>query len=129
MPHPEFIARVLGRMLDAGRAGCMNAGGMALHYNELPLALWTSHRDVLGIGDDAQSLQALQSAARWNAKNPHFEFVRDSERKQREASPELRAVVDRWASPAYHAMEAVRLAQRARDGLAERPSLHGAQDG
>ena len=116
MPAEEFVARVLGKMLEAGREGCVNSGGLALHYNELPQALWTSCRNVLGIGGDARSLEALQAAARRDAENPHFEFATDSQRKQREASPALRQLVERWAGPAYRALEAVRAARLAQAG-------------
>jgi hypothetical protein len=105
MSPQEFIARVLGKMLEAGHAGCVNAGGVALHYNELPLAMWTSVRELLAIGDDERSRQALQAAAKWNAKSPPMEFVKDSERKQREAKADLRALIDRWAAPAYRLLE------------------------
>ena len=104
----EFIARVLGRMLEAGHVGCMHAGGRALHYRHLPQAMWTEFGDVFGIRNDATSLEKLQKAARWNAKHPQFEFVEDSERKQREATPVLRNFVERWATPAYRALEGAR---------------------
>jgi len=101
----EFIARALGQMQAAGYAGCLHAGGRALHYRRLPQALWTEFGNVFGIRDDAASLGKLKEAARWNAKRPQFEFVEDSERKQREASPALRDWVERWAMPAYRALE------------------------
>ena len=110
MPAEDFIARVLGKMLEAGREGCSSAGGLALHYDELPRALWTTFRDVLGIRDDDATREVLQRAARWDAKNPRLEFAADMERKQREADPALRSLVDRWAGDAYRAIEAHRLA-------------------
>lgn len=113
MPAEEFIARVLGKMLEAGREGCVNAGGLALHYDELPDAIGTSFRDALGIADDARSSEALRGAARWNAKTPQMKFEGDAERKRREAGPELRRLVDQWARPAYRAIEAMRVASRA----------------
>jgi gluconate kinase len=108
MSGEEFIARVLGKMLEAGHAGCVNAGGRALHYDELPQALWTHLREVLGIGDDAATHETLQQAARWDAKTPQLAFAADSERKHREASAQLRAHIERWAGPAYRAMELAR---------------------
>jgi hypothetical protein len=108
LPPEEFISRLLGKMLEAGHAGCAAEGGLPLHYNELPQAVWTSHREVLGIGADSQSLQAMQAAARWDAKNPQMEFVADSQRKQGAARPELRRLVERWAAPSYLAIEADR---------------------
>jgi len=112
MPAETFIARVLGKMLEAGHAGCEHAGGHALHYAELPEALWTSCRTLLGIPGDAATRAKLQAAARWNAKNPQLEFAADVERKQREARPELRRLVDEWAAPAYRAIEALRMESR-----------------
>jgi hypothetical protein len=101
----EFIARVLGKMLEAGHAGCLHAGGRALHYRHLPQAVWTGFGDVFGIRNDAGSVEKLQKAARWNAKHPQFEFVEDTQRKLREATPALRDFVERWATPAYRALE------------------------
>jgi hypothetical protein len=112
MPPETFIARVLGMMLAAGHQGCANAGGHALHYEELPQAIWDSLAPLLGIADDGATRAKLQSAARWNAKNPQLEFAADVERKQREARPELRRVVDEWATPAYRAIEAMRTGGR-----------------
>ena len=108
MTPEEFIVRVLGRMLEAGAAGCATGGGIPVHYSELPGAGWGRLRDVLGIDASDRTLQALQSAARWDAKNPHFQFVNDSARKQREATPEMRELAQRWAAPAYLALEALR---------------------
>lgn len=112
MPAELFIARVLGKMLEAGREGCETAGGHALHYAELPHAVWTSCREMLGVPGDAATREKLQAAARWNAKNPQLEFEADVQRKQREAKPELREVVEQWAAPAYRALEATRMANR-----------------
>ena len=79
-----------------------------MHYSELPQAAWTRLRDLLGVDGSDRTLQALQSAARWDAKNPHFEFVNDSARKQREATAVMRDLAQRWATPAYLALEAIR---------------------
>jgi gluconate kinase len=108
MRPEEFIARVLGKMLEAGYAGCLHAGGRALHYPQLPQALWTGLGEVFGIRDDAASLEKLQNAARRDAKHPQFEYVKDSEPRQREATPALRDFVERWATPAYRALEDAR---------------------
>ena len=112
MPSEEFIARVLGRMMDAGAAGCEEAAGLALHYEELPQAAWTLMRDVLGVAEGDAAREALQRAAQWDAKSPQIRFAGDTERKRREASPELRAQVERWAASAYAALERIRAAQR-----------------
>jgi hypothetical protein len=120
MPAEEFIARVLGRMLEAAAAGSASHGGRLVHYGELPEAMWAGLRDVLGIGADSAAREALQRAARWNAKSPQLEFSTDSERKQRAATDAVRAANERWAAPAYRALEGMRLAARAARGDADR---------
>ena len=109
MAPEEFVVRGLGRMLEAGAAGCATGGGIPVHYLQLPQAAWTCLRDVLGVDGSDATLQALQSAARWDAKNPHFEFVDDSARKQREAAAQIRELAQRWAMPAYLELEALRM--------------------
>ena len=120
MPTEEFIARVLGHMLEAAAASCASEAGLLVHYNELPVAMWTRLREVLGVGGDEAAQEALQSAARWNAKSPQLAFDADSQRKQSEASEELRAANERWAAPAYRALERLRLEARTAGGDADR---------
>ena len=120
MPTEEFIARVLGRMLEAAAASATREGGRLVHYAELPGAMWTDLRELLGVGADAAAREALQRAARWNAKSPQLEFAADTQRKQREASEQLRAANERWAAPAYRALERMRHAQRAASGAGDR---------
>jgi len=111
MPAEEFIARVLGRMLEAAGDGCARAGGVPMHYSELPQALWTWAAPLFGV--EQRSRQAMQGATRWNAKRPQLEFEADGEAKRREATPALRAAVERWAAPAYARLEAMRDSARA----------------
>jgi hypothetical protein len=107
MPRAEFIARILGRIFESGHEGCLTFGGRPVHYRELPDALWTSLAGDFGVATDVVTIEALHDAARLDAKNPHFEFVSDTEQKHRASSEELRRAVDRWAAPAYAALEAL----------------------
>ncbi len=117
MPAEEFIVRVLGRMLEAAASGCASEDGHLVHYGELPESMWTGLREVLGVAADGAARETLQHAARWHAKTPQLEFSVDSQSKQREASAALRAANERWAAPAYRALEAMRLAARAAPAL------------
>ncbi len=108
MRPEEFIARILGGMLEAGASACVEHGGAPVHYSELPQAMWGPLRRAMGVADDEHTTRSLQEAAHRDAKNPLFRFAADSERKQREATPELRAQIDRWAAPAYRALERLR---------------------
>jgi hypothetical protein len=108
MPREEFIARVLGRIFEAGLEGCRSAGGRPVHYSELPDALWTTLAGDFRVATDSATVAMLRDAARPDAKNPYFEFVRDSEQKQRASSEALRRAVDRWVAPAYASLESLR---------------------
>lgn len=113
MRPEEFIARVLGRMLEAAVAGCTSEGGLLLHYEELPDAAWTRFRGVLGIASDGTAREALRRAALRDAKSPQLDFAADSERKRGAVSDALRAANERWAAEAYRALERLRLVERA----------------
>jgi len=86
-------------------------------------AISGSGATIVLYGADAAARETLQRAARWNAKSPQLEFAADTQRKQREASEQLRAANERWAAPAYRALERLRHAQRAASGAGD----HAAQ--
>jgi hypothetical protein len=107
MPRSEFVAEVLGRIFEAGAAGCRAFGGRPVNYRELPDALWGPLAEDFGVVPDESTIALLRDAARLDAKNPHFEFVADSAQKRADASAELRAAVDRRIAPAYASLEAL----------------------
>lgn len=51
----------------------------------------------------------MRRAARYDAKSPQLEFSGDSETKQRQATAEIRAVVERHVGAAYRQLEALRI--------------------
>jgi hypothetical protein len=111
MPRVEFVARVIGHVLDAGLHACTEGGIRAVHYSELPEAVPTSLADVLGVKTDPATCERLRACATFDAKNPQFTFADDRARKQRAASDDVREAIERWAMPAYRALEAHRLGQ------------------
>lgn len=108
IPRIEFVARVLGRIFEAGLEACATGYARAVHYVELPAAVWSSVADLLGVAPDATTRASLRDAALPDAKNPHFTFVDDRARKRASAGDELCAAIERWATPAYRALEAHR---------------------
>lgn len=112
MPRVEFIARTIGHVLDAGLCACREGGVRAVHYSELPEAVSSSLADFLGVESDSATRERLRDCAMFDAKNPQFAFADDRERKQRAASGDLREAIERWAMPAYCALEAHRLGSR-----------------
>ncbi len=107
-PPEEYIARVLGRMFEAGRAVCSGAKVMPVHYCELPDLAWTTLRPALGLADHPADIETMSKAARRDAKNPQLEFAPGEARKPREVSDALRAQIEQWTTPAYRQLEALR---------------------
>jgi hypothetical protein len=95
MPRVEFVARVLGRIFEAGLEACADGHARAVHYVELPDALWSSLADLSGVDRNATTRVALREAAVPDAKNPHFTFAGDRSSKQASASAELREAIER----------------------------------
>ncbi len=105
MPRVEFVARVLGRIFEAGLEACANGHARAVHYVELPDAVGSSLAGVFGVDPNETARAALREAALPDAKNPHFTFADDRASKQATASAELREALERFAMPAYRALE------------------------
>lgn len=70
----------------------------AIGYRELPEAALTA---LSGVAFTVEEQALMRAAALQNAKAPEELFTPDTERKRREASPELLAAAARWALPAY----------------------------
>lgn len=108
MPREEYVARVIGRILEAGAEHCASAGGRPVHYDELPEAVVGALAATLGLDVDAATVPKMREVTAQDAKTPQLPFEPDSVRKQREASAALRAAVEAHAMPHYHALEAMR---------------------
>ena len=115
MRREEFIARVLGRILEAGALHCAQDGGRPVHYEELPAAVETTLAATLGIDPHAADRRAMAEVLAMDAKTPQLPFEPDSERKQREAPAALRDAVLQFANAPYRALEALRTMRASAD--------------
>jgi hypothetical protein len=102
----DFVARRLGRLLQAGLEHCHEFGGRAVNYVELPDAMAGRLATFFGL-DEAQCRQVFATVG-LHAKQPAQAFVGDSEDKRREASQLLRDRVKHWAQEPYEALESLR---------------------
>ncbi|WP_309674908.1 sulfotransferase family protein, partial [Pseudomonas sp.] len=100
----DFIARRLGRLLQAGLAQCRAFGGLAVNYSELPTVMAGRLADFFGL-DDVQREQVFAAVGQ-HAKRPSDVFVGDSDDKRSEASVLLRERVGCWARAPYDALVA-----------------------
>jgi hypothetical protein len=112
MSDKEYVARILGKIFEEAARVVTREPNFAgcVHYNQLPSAMWETLGETFGVqdGGNAAATATMQAAAKWDAKNPYFEFVKDAEEKQREATPLLRQLVDQWVRPHYDALEKMR---------------------
>lgn len=102
----EFVARTVGRLLATGLEHCRRHGGVAVNYDELPAAVGARLAPLLGLA--AADLGAVMAGVHLHAKRPGEPFTPDRQHKQRVADEALRLQVERWAKPAYLALESLR---------------------
>ncbi|MGY2441812.1 sulfotransferase family protein [Pseudomonas sp. SDO52101_S400] len=111
----DFIARRLGRLLEAGRLHCADFDGLAVNYSELPGAMAGRLARFFQLSPE-QFEQALAGSAQ-HAKQPSQAFVADGESKRREASTLLQTQVERCARAPYEELELLRLGRQIRHPL------------
>ncbi|MFJ2465716.1 sulfotransferase family protein [Pseudomonas sp. NPDC087615] len=102
----DFIARRLGRLLEAGRTQCEVSGGLPVNYSELPGAMAGRLASFFQLS--AEQLQPVLAATAQHAKQPSRTFVADSEEKRGEASALLHRHVQHFAHAPYEALERLR---------------------
>jgi len=101
----DFIARRVGRLLQAGLEQCQACAAEAVDYRDLPDVM-AGRLAVFFQLDESQRSQAFAKVKR-HAKQPVQGFTGDSEEKRREASPLLRERVQAWAQGPYEALKSL----------------------
>lgn len=101
----DYLAWMVGQLLQAGLDLCAAGEAVPLNYRELPGALWGRLGPLLGI--DPAAVPHLQAVAGHDAKRPAMAFSADGEAKRSEADDATRAAVERWARAPYEALEAL----------------------
>lgn len=114
VPVEEHMARVIATFGRQALDIMKTNGGrvMMMDYRELPGSLKKVY-DFFGIPFTAMDQHRLQPVLSVHAKNPGKRFVADTEQKQRQVSPALRAAAEKFADPVYHQLIEARDAQNA----------------
>jgi hypothetical protein len=117
MDPDEYLARVLGRLLEAVANADLAPGTAPLlvEYRDLPAAVPDRIAPHFGIEVSAAARSLMLETAWRDAKNPFLPFVADTTEKQRRASDQLRAYSDRWCRRHYDLLESCRSAMAAAD--------------
>lgn len=108
--RPEFVARTIGRLFEAGLEQCTQHGGLLVNYNELPEVIGGRLSTALGL--DAADATSARYGLRHHAKRPGETFEQDSSGKREAAEDAVRKQVERWALQPYVALERLRARQR-----------------
>ena len=111
MEDDEYAARVLGVIAETGAHHAAVAGGMLIHYPQLPEAVWGGLQRHFGLHFTVEEIEEMKRASAFNAKQPGQPFRSDVDSKQREADRRIRALADRWLRPHYARLEELRRMQ------------------
>ena len=103
LPADERHARLLRKICEAALAN--EGDGLFVNYNELPQAFEARILPHFGVTQTARD--ALAKVSREHAKRPGMAFAPDSDAKQREASPHLRALAQEHLAAVYTQLEAM----------------------
>lgn len=94
-----YAAKVLGTIYRAGEAHQALGDGMRLDYRDLPEAAWTTVAAHFGITPEPATVDAMQVATGGDPKRSGQPFKPDAEAKRAAASPDVRALAERWIRP------------------------------
>lgn len=102
----DYCARVLAVICEAA-ASNLKDGGMAINYRDLRGALAGRILPHFGWTPTGDDLARMTSAARQDAKAPHFAFTDDRADKQAAATESLRETVEKHLGAVYRRLEAL----------------------
>ena len=102
----EYCAKVLGRFCQAA-VQYHGSDARAIHYRELPEAVWSSLAQFFGICYTAEEVERMRAVTRYHAKQPRTIFAEDSAGKQQLATAEIRALAEQFVRPWYDQLEAL----------------------
>jgi len=106
----EYLAIVIGRFCEAALAH-LDDQCMLINHSQLPDVVWKDLLPFFGLDYSAEEIETMKSVSRFNAKRPETLFVDDSEAKRLAASDIAREMADKWSTPAYEKLEALRLSR------------------
>jgi gluconate kinase len=107
----EYGARALAKICEAALAGLSQENGKLgklVNYRQLPDSIWPGLMEHWGVRFSAAETARMMAAAELNAKNPVLRFEPDSEAKNAEATPEIRALTREWLEGTHQKLEAER---------------------
>jgi hypothetical protein len=108
IPPEEYCARALAAICEAAARHYEPGAARLVHYQQLPDAVWSSFADHFGICYTQEEVEHMRAVAQFDAKNKGLAFEQDSAAKQQVATGEIRGLAERFVSPWYDRLEALR---------------------
>ena len=96
----EYAARVLARIFESALEWSTR-GGMLVNYRQLPGAMFSEVAAHFGCSWDADETKSMMAATAYHAKTPQLYFEPDTTQKQREASPKIHDLCERYLNGLY----------------------------
>jgi hypothetical protein len=106
----DYAAQVLAAICGAALREYPAGGGLLANYDQLPEAVWTRLLPHFGVASTPKEVEAMATAARFDAKAPGARFTPDAASKQGAVTPRIEAAVQRHLAGAYAQLEALRRA-------------------
>jgi hypothetical protein len=107
MSMVEYGARVLARICKAAFEH-RNDYGLFVDYRQLPEEVWLLLETHFGVIPSEADLVRMRDAAEFDAKTPGMPFLRDGEKKKRQATKIISALSAKWLAPVHERLQAAR---------------------
>ncbi len=104
-----YCARVLAAVCEPVLQQYSKDKTLLVDYRQLPHAVCTAILPHFGVDYGDSDRATMVEAARYDAKTPNFEFVPDTETKQRNATAGVRAAAGERLGEIYRQLEALRI--------------------
>jgi gluconate kinase len=108
MSPEEYCTRVLACVCQAALEHHSVCPGMMINYRELPEAVFNRIAPFYALAISDTDRETMRGVMRRDAKNPNSEFMPDSKAKRAMATEKVRTAADRWLTPVYDKLEALR---------------------
>lgn len=104
-PAEEYCARVLAQICRAAINCAQTSNAPMINYDQLPEAVTSVIVEHFRAEFTPEEIEQMKRAAQFNAKEPSFTFVPDSDTKRKQASEAALREAEKWVNPLYEELE------------------------
>ena len=108
IPAEEYVAGVLAAICESALQYRAHPNALFVNYKQLPQFITSGLLRHFRVDYSDQQIEIMNSAARFDAKNPQVEFISDVRQKQNDASETIQRISDKMLMPLYEQLETAR---------------------